>query len=50
MGREKGVVVTYHHAGFWAEFVDRGAKMCEKGEFRTEIHDVEDVGVVIEGV
>jgi hypothetical protein len=44
---EKGVVVPYYNAGFGTEFVDCGTQMGEEGEFRSEVHYVEDIRVVV---
>lgn len=44
------VVVADYAAGFGPELVGCGGELGEKGEFGTVEHDVEDVGVVVEGV
>jgi len=48
--RFEAVVVADHAACFGAEFVGCGGELGEEGEFGAGGHDVEDVGVVVEGV
>ena len=44
------VVVADDAAGFGAELVGRGSELGNEGELGASGHDVEDVGVVVEGV
>ena len=44
------VVVADDAAGFGAEFVGCGGELGDEGEFGAGGHDIEDVGVVVEGV
>lgn len=46
----EGVVVADDAAGFRAEFVGGCGELGEEGEFGAGAHDVQDVGVVVEGV
>lgn len=46
----EAVVVADDAAGFGAEFVGAGCELGDEAEFRAALHDVEDVGVVVEGV
>lgn len=48
--REQRVVVPDDDAGFRAELVGGGAEVRKEGELGAQGHDVEDVGVVVEGV
>ena len=48
--RFEAVVVSDDAASFGAEFVGLGGELGEEGEFGPGRHDVEDVGVVVEGV
>lgn len=44
---EETVVISYYDACLRAEFVGCGTEMSEEGEFWAEVHDVEDVAVVV---
>lgn len=46
----EAVVVADDAAGFWAELVSSGGELGDEAEFGTALHDVEDVGVVVETV
>lgn len=40
---EKRVVVANDNARLWTELVGRGAQMCEEGQFRSQVHNIEDI-------
>lgn len=48
--REQRIVVSHDNACLRAELVGQRRGVCEEGEFRAQRHNVEDVGVDVEGV
>ena len=44
------IVVAYHAAGLWAEFVRRRRELCNEGKLWATSHHVENIRVMVETV